>query len=138
MPLTEAADEDTGALSGWSLGDAGQELSSGAWSALTGAADTIQLAVLAMPANRQATGEPVFVRPPKVGEPVHVDYSGIADTDGLTGVTYTNQWMMEEPDGSPVDIPGATGSTYIPRSEDLGKQLLVRVSSATIWATRRN
>ena len=35
---------------------------------------------------------------------------------------------MEEPDGRPADIPEATGSTYVPRSEDLGKRLLVRVS----------
>ena len=128
LPLTEAADEDTGALSGWSLGDAGQELSSGAWSALTGTADTIQLAILAMPAGWQASGEPIFVRPPRVGEPVQLDYSGIADSDGLTGVSYGHQWTMDDQRGVSAEIPGATDPTYVPRSEDLGKRLRVKVS----------
>ena len=128
LPLTEAADEDTGALSGWSLGDAGQERSGGTWTALTGATDTIQLAILAMPANRQATGGPAFVTPPRVGKPVQLDYSGIADDDGLTGVSYAHQWIMDDLRGVSDEIPGATDPTYVPRSEDLGKRLRVRVS----------
>ena len=129
MLVTAATDEDPGAASGWSLGDAGVTRSSGTWSALTGTADTIQIAILARMANRPATGAPLTAGSPNVGELLLVDASGIADPDGLTGVSYSYQWMMEEEGGEAAAITGATGSSYVPRSEDLGKRLRVRVSS---------
>ena len=128
MLVTESAAEDTGAASGWSLGDVGQLRSSGAWSALTGTADTIQLTILAKKANRPATGAPTILGMPRVGESLRVDASGIADPDGLTGVSYSYQWLMEEAGGAAMVIPGATGPSYVPLSEDLGKRLRVRVS----------
>ena len=129
MLVTAATDEDPGAASGWSLGDAGVTRSSGTWSALTSTADTIQMDILDMMANRPATGAPVTAGSPGVDELLRVDTLGIADPDGLTGVSYSYQWMMEEEGGEAAAIPGATGSSYVSRSENLGKRLRVRVSS---------
>ena len=128
MLVTETTDEDPGAASGWSLGDAGQSRSNGAWSPLAGTADTMQLAILAMPANRAATGAPVVVGVPKVNRPLLVDIKGISDPDGLTGVSYAYQWTVEFGNGEMEDIPGATGASYLPRATDRAKRLGVRVS----------
>ena len=126
MLVTVTDDEDPGAATGWSLGNAGQMRSNGEWSPLTGTADTIQMAILAMKANRPATGAPQ-VGAPQVGEPVGADTADIVDPDGLTGVSYSYQWMIEDKNGRVADIPGATGSHFVPRSDDLGKRLRVRV-----------
>ena len=56
-------------------------------------------------ANRPATGAPVTAGSPGVGELLRVDTSGIADPDGLTGVSYSYQWMMEEEGGEAAAIP---------------------------------
>ena len=117
MLVTATAEEDPGAATGWSLGNAGQMRSGGEWSPLTGAADTIQmaiLAILAMPANRPATGAPVALGAPLVGEPVGADTADMVDPDGLTGVSYSYQWMIEDKNGKVADIPGATGSHFVP------------------------
>ena len=51
------------------------------------------------------------------------DTSGIADADGLENSTFGYRWSA---DGS--GIPGATGSTYTPTDDDVGKTIRVRVS----------
>ena len=65
------------------------------------------------------------------GETLTADTSMIADPDGVTGASYTFQWVrvtgslfgaIEE------NIPGATGSAYVPVSEDVGNHLKVRVT----------
>ena len=126
--VTESANEDRGAASGWSLGDAGQVRSGGTWSALTGTADTIQMAILAMKANRPATGSPVVEGSMRVNEPLLADTSGIYDPDGLTGPSYSYQWMIKDENGEAEAIPGATGASYTPGAADMGRRLRVRVA----------
>ena len=56
--------------------------------------------------------------------------SGISDADGLVGASFSYQWIRVEDDGvsNPVDIPGATGSTYTPTADDVGGKLKLKVS----------
>ena len=84
------------------------------------------VAVEARP-NSPATGQPAIRGTALVGETLTVDASGIADDDGLDNVAYSYQWISN--DGSvDSEIGGATGSTYILASGDVGKTIKVRVS----------
>ena len=74
------------------------------------------------PDNSPATGGPTIVGTSQVGETLTVDTSGISDVNGLSGVTYSYQWLADD-----VDISGATGSSYTLTSEEAGKAIKVRV-----------
>ena len=77
--------------------------------------------------NSPATGQPAISDTALVGETLTADTSGIADEDGLDSVSYSYQWISN--DGSAdSEIGGATGSTYILASDDVGKTIKVRVS----------
>ena len=69
-----------------------------------------------------ATGEPTITGTARVGEMLTADTSGITDTDGLTNVTYSYQWL-----GDDTDIAGATSSTYTLAETDEGQTIKVRV-----------
>ena len=69
-----------------------------------------------------ATGQPTISGTARVGEMLTADTSGIADTDGLTNVTYSYQWL-----GDDTDIAGATTSTYTLAETDEGQTIKVRV-----------
>ena len=73
--------------------------------------------------NNPATGAPAINGTAQVGETLTADTSGIGDTDGLTSVTYSYQWLAGDS-----DISGATGSTYTLADADEGKTVTVRVS----------
>ena len=73
--------------------------------------------------NTPATGAPTIIGTAQVGETLTADTSGIADTDGLSNVSYDYQWLADD-----ADINGATGSTYTPVDGDVGKAIKVRVS----------
>ena len=75
------------------------------------------------PANSPATGAPAITGTARVGKTLTANTSGIADADGLTGASFSYQWLA---DGG--DISGATGSTYTLASADVGKAVKVRVS----------
>ena len=75
------------------------------------------------PANTPATGLPTISGTAQVGETLTSSTTGIADDDGLTGATFTYQWLA---DGA--DIAGATGSSYTLVDADAGKVVKVRVS----------
>ena len=80
-------------------------------------------AVTAAPTpNNPSTGAPTISGTVQVGETLTADTSGIADTDGLTSVTYSYQWLADD-----ADISGATGSTYTLTDSDEGKTVKVRV-----------
>ena len=51
------------------------------------------------------------------------DLSGIADADGLSGVTFSYQWMADD-----TNIQDATGSSYTLTEDDEGKAITVTVS----------
>ena len=72
--------------------------------------------------DQAPTGVPTISGTAQVGQTLTADTSGIADADGLTGVTWSYQWLAGD-----AEISGATGSTYVVRSEDVDKTIKVRV-----------
>ena len=61
--------------------------------------------------NNVATGAPAITGFPQVGQTLTAGTSGIADTDGLTSVSYSYQWIRTDA-GTDTDIASATNSTY--------------------------
>ena len=77
--------------------------------------------------NSPATGAPTINGTAQVGQTLTVYTSGIADADGLSGATFSYQWIAN--DGtSDTDITGETDFTYILVAADEGKTIKVRVS----------
>ena len=72
-------------------------------------------------------GEAAIAGIPLVGETLTADTSGIADEDGLSGASFSHQWVSNDGIGD-TDIEGATSATYVLTAEDLGKTIRVRVS----------
>ncbi len=82
---------------------------------------------IARPANQAANGLPIIVGAVYVGETLTANTSGISDANGLTGVTYTYQWIRI--DGSlDTNITDAIGQTYTLTDDDQGKTIKVEVS----------
>ena len=82
----------------------------------------VTAAVAARP-NTPATGVPTINGTAQVGETLAADTSAIADADGLSGATYSYQWL-----GDDVAIQGATDSSYTLAGSDAGKAMKVKVS----------
>ena len=76
--------------------------------------------------NTFATGAPTISGTPQVGQTLTASTTTIMDDNGLTGVSYTYQWIRV--DGGDSDISGATSSTYILVDDDQGKTIKVKVS----------
>ena len=74
-------------------------------------------------ANSPATGTPTISGTAQVGQTLTADTTSIADTDGLTNVSYQYQWLA-----AAAEIDSATGNTYVLTSAELGKAVKVRVS----------
>ena len=113
---------------GWSLGEnlffglgsRWREASFGCWS--------MRMAVYAQTgqgqsSNSPATGGPGITGRVWAGETLTATTDLIEDEDGLTGATFTYQWLV---DGA--EINGATDSTYIVIAADEGKPIEVRVA----------
>ena len=85
---------------------------------------------LSLPANNGATGEPTISGTAQAGQVLTADASPILDTDGLTGVDFTYQWVRVDADGmsNPADITDATAATYTLTAADAGKKVKVQVS----------
>ena len=84
-------------------------------------------AKVAGPANAPATGAPTISGTAQVGETLAAGITGIADADGLSGESFTYQWVSG--DGTTdTDIEKATGSTYKLVAADQGKAIRVRVT----------
>ena len=73
-----------------------------------------------------ATGAPTISGTVEPGQTLTADTSGIADADGLTGATFTYQWVSYDGNAD-ADIQGATDSTYTLVPADAGKAFRVRV-----------
>ena len=83
-------------------------------------------AVAARP-NSPATGLPAIRGKAQVAETLTAFISDIEDADGLTGATFSYQWVSS--DGTTdTDIPGATSATYTLVVDDIGKTITVRVN----------
>ena len=74
--------------------------------------------------NAPATGEPAINGVTQVGETLTADPSLIMDANGLTSPGYTYQWIRV--DGTDINIPRATNTTYTLGDADNGKPIKVR------------
>ena len=81
----------------------------------------------APPANSPANGLPTISGTVQVGETLTADTSGIADSDGLTGVSHNYQWISND-GNSEWDITDATGPNYTLVDDDQGNTFKVRVN----------
>ena len=77
--------------------------------------------------NSPATGLPAISGTAQVGETLTADTSGIADADGLSGATFSYQWVAND-GNSDTDITGTTDYTYTLAAADEGKTIKVQVS----------
>ena len=84
-------------------------------------------AAVASRPNTPATGLPTISGTAQVDETLTADVSSIADSNGLTNVSYSYQWIRNDGTND-ADIGGQTGSTYTLTDEDEGKTIKVRVS----------
>ena len=75
--------------------------------------------------NAPATGEPTISGITQVGETLTADPSLIMDANGLTSPGYTYQRIRA--DGTDINIPRATNTTYTLGDADNGKPIKVRV-----------
>ena len=76
--------------------------------------------------NSAATGSPTISGTAQVGETLTASTTGITDTDGLTNVSYSYQWVAN--DGtSDSEIADATSSSYTLVAADAGKTIKVKV-----------
>ena len=75
------------------------------------------------PANTPASGAPSISGTAQVGQELTADTSGISDADGLTGASFSYQWLADD-----AAISGATSGSYTPVAGDAGKAVKVRVS----------
>ena len=78
-------------------------------------------------ANNPATGAPTIRGTAQVGETLTADTSGIGDTDGITGISYSYQWIRNDGTND-TDITGATDSTYTMVAAEEGRTIKVGVS----------
>ena len=81
--------------------------------------------------NTPAEGAPAITGTAEVGRTLTADTAGITDANGLQNAAFTYQWLADD-----AEISGATGSTYLVDSGDVGKAIKVRVDFTTTRATR--
>ena len=79
--------------------------------------------------NSDPTGLPTISGTARVGEALTASASGIADADGLTGATFSWQWIANDGTAD-ADIAGATDATYTLTPAETGKTIKVRVTFA--------
>ena len=91
------------------------------------ATDTVSFATQQQTFNSPATGAPTISGTAQVGETLTADTTGIADADGLSGATFSYQWVAND-GSSDTDIADATDSTYALVADDEAKTIKVRVS----------
>ena len=78
-------------------------------------------------ANNPATGAPTINGTAQVGDTLTADTTGIADADGLSGATYSYQWIANDGTAD-TDIADATDSSYTLVAADDGKTIKVEMS----------
>ena len=108
---TEAAAEDSGGASGWSIADDRRSKISLSW---TTAPVPFRMRINGAAVETPATGKPVISGTPEVNQTLTADDQ------------FSYQWIRN--DGTDSDISGATDSSYKLKAADLGKTIKVRVS----------
>ena len=84
-------------------------------------------AVVEASPNIPATGLPSITGAAEVGETLSVFTSGIQDANGLSGATFSYQWVSNDGTAD-MDIEEVTSTTYTLVADDIGKTIKVRVS----------
>ncbi len=124
---TASGSEDTGAAEGWSIADGSVTYSSQAadqgWAS---DAFSYKIEVRGSFINNPAAGEATVTGTARVGRPLAAAVSDVSDDDGLTGATYSYQWLRI--DGATETNIGSGSPTYTLVAEDLGKRVKVRVA----------
>ena len=124
---TASGSEDTGAAEGWSIADGSATYSPQA-AAQGWASDAFsyKIEVRGSFINNPAAGEATVTGTAQVKRTLAAAVSDVSDDDGLTGATYSYQWMRI--DGATETNIGTGSPTYTLVAEDLGKRIKVRVS----------
>ena len=102
MRLTDHVNGQEGGIKNWSIKVYGHEVAS-------------------------AQGLPTIDGTARVGETLTALTNDITDSDGLTNVSYSYQWIRSD-NGTEADIAGQTDSTYTLVAADQGRTIKVRVS----------
>ena len=76
--------------------------------------------------NNAATGTVTVTGTAVVGGTLTATVSGVVDSDGLSNVSYSYQWLRVD-DGTATEISDAISDTYTPVGADVDKTLKVRV-----------
>ncbi len=84
-------------------------------------------AAVARQPNVSPSGLPTIRGVVAVGKTLSADTSGITDGNGLTGASFTYQWVRTIASVD-ADIPGATGSTHTITASDAGAAFKVKVA----------
>ena len=79
------------------------------------------------PPNVAATGAPTITGTAQVQETLTASTSAITDGNGLSGTTFTYQWVRSA-NGTGTDVPGATGSTFLLTQDEVDHTITVAVS----------
>ena len=77
--------------------------------------------------NIPATGLPSITGAAEVGETLTVSTSGMQDANGLSGATFSYQWVSNDGTAD-MNIEEVTSTTYTLVADDIGKTIKVRVS----------
>ena len=88
---------------------------------------SIATALVVMPPNVAATGQPTVTGTVEAGDTLTATTSSISDDNGLKNAVFTHQWVRSA-NGADADITDATGSTYVLTQEDIGSTIQVQVS----------
>ena len=96
----------------------------------SGATEPIEAQANGQDGNSPATGLPTIRGTAQVGQTLTADITGIADADGVSGETFTYQWVSSDgtTDTDITDIERATGPTFTLVVADQGKSVKVRVT----------
>ena len=91
-------------------------------------ADAYTMTIDVTAVNDAATGAPTISGIAMVGQTLTASTAGIADADGLTGVSYSYQWLRVDGRWKPLNIAGATSSSYTLTRDDQYEKIRVKVS----------
>ena len=80
-------------------------------------------ALVASSSNNPATGLPTIRGQVRVGATLRASLSALDDADGLSGATFTYQWLADDE-----EIQDAMDSTYVLDADNEGQTIKVRVS----------
>ena len=128
--VTSSDNEDSGAAAGWSIGNSRFVRSASSTSNFSTTdinSSKFRINGANARANSPATGAPTISGFPQVGQTLTAATSGISDSDGLTGVSWSYQWIRVD-GANETDISGATSSAYTLAAADQGKTVKVKVS----------